>query len=411
MALTSPTSAGQPTGTDQPRTGVLLLAVLVAFCAQQVLLPALAPFARETGLTETQLGLTIGVAAAVLVLAAPWWARRCTTLGPRAVLVTGLTVALAGLTAFGAVATLALAGDIDPTLTFVLMLATRGVLFGAGLAAVPVAALAIVVAGSTAQERTGAVGKLGAAQGLAIVLGPAIGAVVAFAGLLGPVWAAPAAVLAALLLMIVLVPPSVVAGPPPGGGPARLRPWDPRVRSVLLVGFLLYTGLGLVLLTIGFAVQDRGGLDADAAARVTGAIIFACGLVLAASQGVLVPKVRWKPRRLMMVGTPIAAAGLLGIAVVPGVWGIGAAMLVVAAGMGIATPGYTAAPSMVVEEHEQASAAGLLTATNGLAFVAGPALGGALYAVSYPLPFAVAGIMVLLGLMLLLADRGAAAEG
>lgn len=400
-------ATGQPTGTDQARTGVLLLAVLVAFCAQQVLLPALAPFARETGLTETQLGLTIGAAAAVLALAAPWWARRCTTLGPRAVLVTGLTVALAGLSAFGVIATLALTGDIDPTLTFVLMLATRGLLFGAGLAAVPVAALAIVVAGSTTQERTSAVGKLGAAQGLAIVLGPALGAMAAFAGLLGPVWAAPAAVLAALLLMIILVPPSVGSGPP-AGGPARLRPWDPRIRWVLLVGFLLYTGLGLVLLTIGFAVQDRGRLDTDAAARATGAIIFACGLVLAATQGVFVPRIRWKPRRLMLVGAPVAAAGLLGIAVAPGVWGIGAAMLVVAAGMGIATPGYTAAPSMVVEEHEQAPAAGLLTATNGLAFVAGPALGGALYAVAYPLPFITAATMVLIGLAMLIADRTAA---
>ncbi|MFV2088551.1 MFS transporter [Micromonospora sp. LOL_021] len=408
--MTSHTSTGQPTGTGKAGTGVLLLAVLVAFCAQQVLLPALAPFARETGLTETQLGLTIGAAAAVLVLAAPWWARRCTTFGPRAVLVTGLTVALAGLTAFGAVATLALAGDLDPTLTFVLMLATRGLLFGAGLAAVPVAALAIVVAGSNSQERTGAVGKLGAAQGLAIVLGPAIGAVVAFAGLLGPLWAAPAAVLAALLLMFVLVPPSVTTGPPPASGPARLRPWDPRIRWVLLVGFLLYTGLGLVLLTIGFAVQDRGGLDTDAAARATGAIIFACGLVLAGTQGVLVPRIRWQPRRLMLVGAPIAAAGLLAIAVVPGVWGIGAAMLVVAAGMGIATPGYTAAPSMVVEEHEQAPAAGLLTATNGLAFVAGPALGGALYAAAYPLPFVTAATMVLFGLALLLVDRSGLAR-
>ncbi|WBB99842.1 hypothetical protein O7543_03745 [Solwaraspora sp. WMMA2080] len=135
-----------------------------------------------------------------------------------------MTVALAGLTAFGAVATLALTGDLDPSLTFMLMLVTRGLLFGAGLAAVPVAALAIVVAGSTAQERTGAVGKLGAAQGLAIVLGPAIGAVVAFAGLLGPVWAAPAAVLTALLLMFVLVPPSVTTGPPPASGPARPGP-------------------------------------------------------------------------------------------------------------------------------------------------------------------------------------------
>jgi len=59
---------------------VLLLAVLVSLSAHQVLLPALAPFARETGLGETRLGAVIGAAAALLVVASPLWARRCAVL-------------------------------------------------------------------------------------------------------------------------------------------------------------------------------------------------------------------------------------------------------------------------------------------------------------------------------------------
>lgn len=324
-------------------------------------------------------------------------------------LLTGLGVALTGLSSFAVVATLALDGALGPTTTWVLMLLTRGVVFGVGLAAIPVSAMAFVVATTSAGERTAGLSLLGAAQGTAVVVGPALGALAALAGLLGPVWAAPAVVALALVLVALLVPPSppspksVTEGPSTSAG--GMRPWDPRVRSWLLVGFLLNVGLGLVLFTLGFAMQDRGALAPDAAARATGAVSLACGLVLVAVQGALVPRLEWAPRRLLAVGVPCAALGLTGLALAPGAWAIAVAMVVVSGGLALASPGYVVGPTLAVVEHEQSAVAGLVTANNGLAFVVGPVLGGALYAAAYPLPYALAATVTLAGLVVLLLER------
>lgn len=386
----------------QERTGVLLVSVLAAFTAQQVLVPVLAPLSRTVGLAATDLGLVMTVAAVLFAVTSLFWGRVVDVWGHRRVLLTGLTVALAGLTGFAVVAQAALSGQLSPGATLAGMIATRSVVFGLGLGAVPVAALSLVAA-STAPgaARTAGVGRLGAAQGVAIALGPAIGGALGFAGLLGPVWAAPVAVAAALLAVVVGVRPSRVPGtgaaatgaaaaPGTGRRPAGPRPWDPRLLPVLTVGFLAMLSLGLVLIVLGFLVQDRLALDAAATVRVAGLMSFGSGVMLVITQGALVPKLGWSPARLLRTGLPIAVAALLLLAVAPGAWTIGAAMVVLALGLGMVMPGYTTAATQVVPAEQQGGVAGLVNFTNGLTFVVGPLAGTALYTVGSALPALVA---------------------
>ncbi|HXV93205.1 MAG TPA: MFS transporter, partial [Pseudonocardia sp.] len=123
--------------------GLVLVAVLVTFSAQQLLTPLLAPLSREVGLTETQLGVVIAAAAVVLTVASPLWGRVVDAVGRRAALLGGLALATAGLLGFAVVAQWALG---EPAArdgaVFWLFLLARSVLFGAGIAAVPVVALA-----------------------------------------------------------------------------------------------------------------------------------------------------------------------------------------------------------------------------------------------------------------------------
>jgi len=177
---------------DRRTMPVLLLAVLSAFTAQQVLTPVLAPLARAIGLSEVALGSIITVAAIVFAGTALAWGRAVDRFGRRAVLLTGMGLGLAGMAGFAVVAQLAVQRAIGPETAFVLMLATRSVLFGAGIGAVPVAAIAFVAATTAGRDddgaaRTSGIGRIGAVQGLSLVLGPAIGGLLAAAGLLGPV--------------------------------------------------------------------------------------------------------------------------------------------------------------------------------------------------------------------------------
>ncbi|MGH3565510.1 MAG: hypothetical protein ACRDRH_05660 [Pseudonocardia sp.] len=196
------------------------------------------------------------------------------------------------------------------------MTATRSVLFGAGVGAVPVAALTYVCASTSGEAaRTRGVGQLGAVQGVAIALGGLLG----FAGLLGPIWLAPAVVGLVLVVVAVALPSPAGAA---AGGPAptrvALKPWDPRIWPFLLAGFLLFLSLSVVLIVLGFLFQDRLGLDSASTVRLAGASSFATGLVLIAVQNVLVPRLGWPALRLLRTGIPIAMVGLLALAVAPG---------------------------------------------------------------------------------------------
>jgi MFS family permease len=165
------------------------------------------------------------------------------------------------------------------------------------------------------------------------------------------------------------------------------------LRRFLAVGFLLFLSLGVVQAVVGFLFQDRLGLGATATAGAAGAAGFATGLVSVAVQGAVVPRLRWGPVRLLRVGTPIAVAGFLLLAVAPEFWSMTAGLMVVATGLGMATPGYIAGPTLLLGPAEQGAVAGLILATNGSTFVASPLLGSALYALGPAAP-------VLLGFLL-----------
>ena len=377
----------------------LLVAVLVVFSAQQLLTPILAPLSRELRLTETQLGLVITVAAVALTVASPLWGRALDRLGLRTVLLTGLGLSTVGLAGFAAVSLAGLGslGDgTTPTVTFLLMLLTRSVLFGAGIAAVPVAALAAAGTTTTTEaERTRAVGLVGAAQGVSLVLGPAAGGGLAAVSLLLPLYVAPV-ITAALLVWVFVTVSRVPAATGTGPRTRGVRFWDSRILPLLGIGFLLYLSLGLVQVIIGFLIADRFDLDAQATAGAVSISLVAAGVVLVLAQGVLVPSLGWSPRRLLRTGTPITVVAFALLAVAPQLWVVVVSFAVLALGLGLALPGYTAAPTLVVGSEQQGSVAGLINATTGVTFIVGPTLGAALYQLDPVTPVIAAAVAAVL---------------
>lgn len=154
---------------------VLLGAVLAAFTAQQLIHPVLAPLSRVLGLSEFQLGLVITVAAVVYTVASLFWGRVCDRWGRRRVLLSGLGIATVGLAGFAVVIAWATSSAVAQPVVLAAMIATRSVLFGFGVGAVPVAALAFVGTTTAGEaDRTRAVSLVGAAQALALVVGPGV---------------------------------------------------------------------------------------------------------------------------------------------------------------------------------------------------------------------------------------------
>ncbi|MFD5828933.1 MFS transporter [Lentzea sp. NPDC060358] len=380
-----------------PRTlPPLLLALLAISFAQQLLTPLFPALTRDLSLGTAQYGLVLSVAAVAMALSSPLWGLVFDLLGLRPVLVAGLALCVAGLGGFALAVTFAADETLPSGLAFVALLVCRSLLLGVGLAAFPVAALA--TAGTSHESRrTGAVGLVGAASGLAAALGPLVGGGLAVVSLMLPLFLAPMIAVAVAVVVLVSVKPEPFAEQP-----ARLRPWE--VLPAFGVGFLLHLSFGLAEVVVLLLVRDR--LQTEVSAGATGVVPLVAAIGLVGTQGVLVPLLKWPPGRLMKVGAPVALAGYLVLAVAPSVLLAALGFLVVAVGLGFAVTGFAAAATFGAGSRHQGVVAGLVNATAGLAVVLAPVASGLLYDVDPLAPVVAAAVAAALAAGLALVPVG-----
>lgn len=386
-------TATEASGAARPQVRLLLSAVFFSYLAQTTLNPILAPLSREVGLAEWQLGVVVATAAAMWVVGSQFWGRRSQSWGRKPVLVGAFAVSAATTALFAVVAQLGMNGIVTGVLLFVLFLVLRGAFFGWANAAVSPTAQAYIADVTTDPvARVKGMAGVGAAQATATVTGSVLGGLLAVAGLIVPIVAAPVLLATGLVLIAVRLrretPRELIARP------ARVSPFDPRIWPFLVAGFGMFTALGFVQIITGFLVQDRLGLDAQATGFVTGVALLASGAGMALSQAVIVPRSRWKPPMLLRVGSITALAGFLVLIPDAGLAPLIVAILLVGLGLGIAVPGYTAGPSLVVRREEFGGLAGLLGATNGLTFVVAPILSTVLYGVWPSLPVVIGAAII-----------------
>jgi MFS family permease len=369
---------------------VALGAVGVAQVATAAVLPALT---RQLGLADWQAGAVTSLSGAVVVATSPWWGRRADRRGARPVL---LAAVLAGGLGAGAVAAVLAAAHLPAGLAWVLLLLARGLGIGAAVAAAGPATQVVLVARSRTQaERVGWIARAGAVRGLATALGAGLAAALAGLGTVVPVLAtvlvlagAGAAVLASARGTRRTTPapaPAPAADEPPRGNRFGALA-VPGVRVAVTASVAVFLALALVQGSVGFLVQDRYGLGPEPATALTGTLLLAAGLGSVLAQGVLVPRLRWAPWRLVRVGAAVALAVLVAyLAPVPAPVLVGVAA-VFGAAVGAAAAGCTSAASVAVGVAGQGDVAGVVNAGNALTFVLGPLLATTAYGVRPELP-------------------------
>lgn len=370
---------------------LILLALLNASTSSSLYLAILPALSRELALSESQAGLLVTASALAFAVAAPWWGRRSERWGRTSVLVAGLAGYACASVAFAVVGGLGLAGTVSGTALFGLLLLSRP-LGGALAAAVPSAAQAYIADTTSAADRTGGVAVIGIANGLGMVLGPAVGGALAAIGLLAPMWVAAAAALATAVALRLLLrePPRRAAREQA----APLRLTDPRPRPLLVCLLALFATIAVVSGTLGFLLQDRLGLDARATASTTGLCLVAVGLALIATQVAYVQRTKPAAGTLLRLGVPVMAAGVALLLVATAVPVFVAACLLMGSGAAMASSGAIAGATLTVQAHEQGALGGLTTTAQTLGFVVGPMLGGVLYETGRLLP-ATAGLVLL----------------
>lgn len=390
VKVRSMSSTSQP----KPQIGLILTSVFLIYLAQMTLNPVIAPLSRELGLPEWQIGVMISTAALMIVLSSQFWGRKSQSWGRKPVLTVAMVVGAAALALFALFATFGTQGLVTGTTLFALLVLFRGLIFGSAIAAVlPTAQTYIANVTETETERVRGMAGLGAVQGMSMIAGAVVGGLLASFGLITAVAVLPLFVLAGLasVLMLRKEPASDLIAKP-----ARVSPADSRVWPFLVAGFGMFMGLGFIQIVSGFLVQDRFSLTPENTGLVTGGVLLSAGIGMLIAQLIVVPRSGWNPVKLLRVGIAVAALGFVLLIPHAPMFVVFVAVLLIGFGIGLASPGYTAGPTLLMSREEQGGLAGLIGANTALTFVFAPTLSTLLYGVHAELPILVGGVLLVL---------------
>ncbi len=398
----SPDTRAAPDAT-QPAFSVRPLVLVVALCsiAFMAFNTVIGPIARMTGMVEWQIGAMVSLAGLCWMLSSRPWGRRADRVGRLPVLRSGMLgfTGVFGLLAL--VLGLGLQGAIAGSTLFVTVLIVRAWL-GGFYGAVPVSSQAIVADAFAPAQRAGAMAALAAANGLGMVLGPAMAAGLGSISLIAPILMAVLLGGVALWLTRRLQVPMAPAARAPGVPVPPMPLADRRLRWPMAVGLCAMYCVMSAQVNTAFFVMDRFGVPAAQATGLTGAMLTAVGLAMIAAQ-LLVRRLTaplghdWSPTRLIATGAGIASLGFLATSASPLVWVLGGAYFMSGFGMGMVLPAVSAAAANAVTAHEQGAAAGTVSTAQAGGMVVAPMLSTLLYHLRPELPFWVAsGVLAVL---------------
>ena len=384
---------------------VLILALMATGIGQSLVFAILAPLGREVQLSELQITSIIAISALVFGVIAPVWGRLSDRVGRKPIIITGLLGYTVGTLLFTSVFYAGLAGLLGGILLYAILLAAR---CGQSLvmSATNPAATAYAADHTTTEQRTRTMARLGTANSMGTILGPAVSGALATFGLLAPLYfAAGLALLAALTVWWQLprTPPQDLTARPVS---ARLHYNDRRIRLLLATAVGLFVGFSGIQQTLGFQLQDKLGLTGIETAQMTGAALMVSAAFTFIIQVTVMQRVKLKPTQFVRLGL---LSLLFGAAVISSfdtfaVLAVGMAFL--GAGLGLCMPAIAAGASLAVAPGEQGAAAGLVSSCPAIGFVAGPICAGALYQIHGPLaPLFSAAVFFTVLVILVISDR------
>lgn len=145
---------------------------------QSAMFAVLPSLGREVGLKEIQVGAIIAASSVVFFVASPLWGRASDRFGRRRVFVIGQIGYAIGGSLFAASFWFALEGWLSPMLAWFAMIAARMTQATLMSASAP-AAGAYIADITTANDRARGLARIGAANNLGSIAGPAVGAMLA----------------------------------------------------------------------------------------------------------------------------------------------------------------------------------------------------------------------------------------
>lgn len=362
------------------RRAAIYAAIFFAFIDNFALLPVIGPRAQQLGADPLLVGIAVAAYSLANLAFDPIGGALADRLGRRRVVIAALAISPAAILVY------ALADSLPLFLAARVVHGATGGVLGASL-------FALLGDAAPLGERGRTLGRAGAIIGIAAVLGPGLGALVATISGTTAVFVGIAALIAIGLAAVLPLLPETL---PRSSAPATPGVWrrilaDPRVRAALLAIFGLEVAVGTIT---GF-IKD--GLIARALAEgrdEAGALRYAAGasgglfsIFGAIAIAIMLSRISGRVDRrgslgISLVGLAALGAALFILAVSPTLQTDIAAMLLYGVGYGLIFPAAAGAIAIASAPEERGRANGLFNLSFDIGISAGPIFGGLLATVT-----------------------------
>lgn len=380
----------------------MFFSVFVAMVGLMVIAPVMPPLIRELGLSETHSGLIISLGSIAMAIMAPLWGSWSDARGRKTIILVGFAGMFASYVLFTLTMYAGLNNLISGGLLITLLIVTRAMV-GFFIPAVPSSAQAYIADVTDETDRAGGMALIGAANGLGLVMGPAIAGAFALIGLIWPLYIGALLPVAAFVTVLLLVPKrkSVVQKKPP-----KVNPFQKGVRLYLAAGMVLMICIVSLQVVGGFYFQDQLDLTTKETARLVSVSLMICGVAMILTQGVQIKKAKWAPRQLLLVGSVLVIISLALLLFTIHLASFYAAYFIFGVGAGLMMPGFMTGASLAVSNEQQGGVAGMVGLAQGISAIIAPLLSTSLYQLDKHFPFALMAALVLIMTIVLLAISG-----
>ncbi len=352
--------------------GFVFLTVFLDMIGFGIVIPLLSFYVADLGGTAQVVGLILGSFSLMQVLATPILGRLSDRFGRRPIILASLAGNAVAMAVF------AVAVDVR---ALPLLFASR-ILAGAtaGNLSACQAAVADVTDGA---ERAGGMGRIGAAIGLGLVVGPVLGSALTHIHRSAPPLAAAALACLDLAAVWLFMPETRGTGradvaddgtPQPSLATA-LR--DPRIVSVMIIYFLTFLCMTNFQVSLPLLSDARLGWRERQYGWVFGLYGFMALLVQGRLIGIL--SRRYSAVRLLIVGAVCIGAGMAAIAVAHGPALLLLGVAITGVGVGLTSPTLATLASLYAGRARQGAILGFTQSAGGAGRTVGPWWSGLLY--------------------------------
>ena len=377
---------------------LLIPTVIFVSMGQSVYWQTMPLIGRELGFSVRLITSLVSFSALMFLIFTPYWGRLSDKKGRKFVLLIGLVGYIASTLLFCWIAYLGLIGYFTFTALIFFLLVARVInsALGAGMRPATGATVADV---TTEENRSAGMGQFGAANNVGTILGPVLVSFIAFLiantaifpaslepyGRLIPLLFMSFLMMMALVFVYFYLPESLVKQEANSSGQGFN--FDKSNLMLISTGVLIFSSFAIIQSISAFYLQDTFSLSILATQQSLGIALGFMALTSIVAQLTIVQKIKIPPIKLVQWSTPFFILGTL-VAVYADNFNIYVlGMSIIGLGMGLGTPGYTAAASLNADSESQGAAVGLAMVAPGLGFSIGPILGGFLYESSPSLPF------------------------